>query len=196
MLLLITSRTTSFEKSCVCAYLPIYFLPTCMKLKWQRLDLQSWWWWPTILQILLNVMFYRLPEYIPCWTVVLSWNSFSICRHTSCHLVMKVHVLEVIVCICVVHVCMCVCACVCVCCVCVCVHVCMCVCMCVCVLNKYKRQLTIKSTESACKKLAIWEECLLATHKYWTISWQLAAVTHPQLSGIKLTSITRKYNFQ
>ena len=116
MLLLITSRTTSFEKSCVCAYLPIYFLPTCMKLKWQRLDLQSWWWWPTILQILLNVMFYRLPEYIPCWTVVLSWNSFSICRHTSCHLVMKVHVLEVIVCICVVHVCMCVCACVCVCC--------------------------------------------------------------------------------
>ena len=115
MLLLITSRTTSFEKSCVCAYLPIYFLPTCMKLKWQRLDLQSWWWWPTILQILLHVMFYRLPEYIPCWTVVLSWNSFSICRHMSCHLVMKVHVLEVIVCICVVHVCMCVCACVCVC---------------------------------------------------------------------------------
>ena len=27
------TRTTTIEKSCIRAYLPIYFLPTCMKLK-------------------------------------------------------------------------------------------------------------------------------------------------------------------
>ena len=121
--------------------------------------------------------FIGYPPHIPCRTGVLSWNSFSICRHLSYRLVMKVHVLEVIVCVYVVRVCMCECVCVCVCacvcacmCACVCVHacsmdacMCMCVrvCVCVCVYWTNTSCCIVQRTLQS-EKI----KCLLATHKY------------------------------